>query len=387
MRQATALPVWRLVRCSLPPTLDFEAVFNAASFREIVSGRRSGLAASSLRCLLRAAEVPYTAAVRRRNARYDRRRDLQQRVAVPVISVGNMTLGGTGKTPVVEWLARWFCERDVRVALVSRGYKAEAGSPNDEALELAQKLPGVPHIQNRDRVLAAREAIDRHDCQFIILDDGFQHRRIYRDLDIVLIDALEPFGFDHVFPRGTLREPLSGIARSDFVALSRADMLSNKETAAVKRRIEQLAPHSRWLELDHQPLGLLPLTGPRQPVEAIKQKPVVAFCGIGNPAGFRHTLESVDAHVVAFREFPDHYHYTDEDLRGLLSLAERHGGSTALVCTQKDLVKIDPQVIGTRDLWAVQIGIRFRQGLDALEPRLDSLLAQASANAANHRTP
>ena len=185
-----------------------------STFREIVSGRRQGLTASLARAALGALEVPYTTAVRLRNRHYDRSPSAVQRVPVPVVSIGNLTLGGTGKTPTVEWLARWFADRQVRVGLASRGYGSKPGAPNDEALELAQKLPGVPHVLDRDRVRGAQQLIDQFGCELIILDDGFQHRRLGRDLDIVLIDALEPVGFGHVFPRGTLREPLEGWSRA-----------------------------------------------------------------------------------------------------------------------------------------------------------------------------
>ena len=180
------------------------AILSPTYFREVVSGRRQDLPSNSLRSLLRVAEVPYTWAVNRRNLRYDQGHNAVHRMGVPVVSVGNLTLGGTGKTPMVEWLARWFLERNIKVGLVSRGYGAKQNGPNDEAKELAWKLPDVPHVQNPDRVAAARQAIDEHGCQAIVLDDAFQHRRIYRDLDILLIDALEPTGFGHVFPRGTL---------------------------------------------------------------------------------------------------------------------------------------------------------------------------------------
>ncbi len=189
--------------CMLSPT----------EFRELVSGHRRGPDATALRGLLRAAELPYTLAVRFRNHRYDRRRTAVHHVSVPVISVGNLTLGGTGKTPMVKWLARRVEDLGARVALVSRGYRAASGELNDEARELAQALPTIPHIQNRDRVAAARFAIEKFNPDVLLLDDGFQHRRLARDLDVVLLDALEPFGFDHVFPRGTLREPLDGLAR------------------------------------------------------------------------------------------------------------------------------------------------------------------------------
>ncbi len=189
-------------------------MLDANHFREIVSGRRRGAGAAVSRGVLRLAEVPYTAAVRWRNRRYDGAHAAIARVGVPVLSVGNLTLGGTGKTPLVEWIARWFGERGVRVGIVSRGYGATNGQKNDEALELELSLPNVPHVQNPDRVAAARDAIERHGCQLILLDDGFQHRRLGRDLDIVLLDASAPFGFEHVFPRGMLREPLAGTGAS-----------------------------------------------------------------------------------------------------------------------------------------------------------------------------
>ncbi len=191
-------------------------------FRDLVSGRRKGLAATFTRGVLRVAEMPYALAVSARNRRYDRGAHLTHRAGVPVISVGNLTLGGTGKTPMVKWLAQRLQNSGVRVAIVSRGYGAANGAPNDEAMELAAALPNVPHIQSRDRVAAAARAIQGFHSQVLLLDDGFQHRRLARDLDIVLLDALEPFGFEHVFPRGTLREPLAGLRRADFVCLSRA---------------------------------------------------------------------------------------------------------------------------------------------------------------------
>ena len=151
--------------------------------------------------------------MRARNWAYDRHYKSVQRVDVPVISVGNLTLGGTGKTPLVAWIARWLRERDVRVALVSRGYGATADALNDEALELARPTARRAALAER-RSRGSREvAIEEFDCQVIVLDDGFQHRRLARDLDIVLLDACEPFGFEHVFPRGTLREPICGAPR------------------------------------------------------------------------------------------------------------------------------------------------------------------------------
>ena len=339
----------------------------------MVSGQRKGLRAAALRALLRAAEVPYTAAVNWRNRGFDSGRRKIERVGVPVISVGNLSLGGTGKTPLVEWLARWLRSRGVRVTIVSRGYGAEAGARNDEALELEERLPDVPHLQNPDRVAAAEVAIEEFECQCIVLDDGFQHRRLARDLDLVLIDALEPFGFGHVFPRGTLREPLVGLARAHVVALSRADLLEPQERAKIKAVVERAAPQALWLELAHAPRSFASSAGKEQSLDWIRGRSLVAFCGIGNPAGFRRTLEGLGAAVADFREFPDHHAYQRYDIEALAAWGDRLGAD-ALVCTAKDFVKLRVEQIGRLPLWSLAIELKITSGQNELETRLESLL-------------
>ena len=346
----------------------------SADFRELVSGRRRGLAASFLRGALRLAEAPYTAAVQWRNRQYDRGGKSIERVGVPVVSVGNLTLGGTGKTPLVEWLARWFRQREVRVAIVSRGYGAEAGSRNDEALELEQKLPDVPHVQNPDRVAAARLAIEEFESQVILLDDAFQHRRIHRDLNIVLLDALEPFGFEHVFPRGTLREPIGGLKRANVIALSRADMVDAAERARIKSVAQRFAPQAIWLECQHAPQALQEADGQTAELSTLAGRPVAAFCGIGNPAGFRHTLGQSGFNVVELREFPDHHAYQRADVESLSTWADRLSVE-AVLCTHKDLVKLGVSRLGNRPLWAVQIGLAITAGEEAFQRRLEQVLA------------
>ncbi len=326
-----------------------------------------------LRALLRVAEVPYAMVVTARNARYDRGAAAVHRSCVPVVSVGNLTLGGTGKTPMVEHLARWYRDRGVRVGLVSRGYGARGAEANDEALELAEKLPGVPHVQNPDRVAAARTSIDEHGSQVIVLDDGFQHRRLARDLDIVLIDSLEPFGFGHVFPRGTLREPLCGLARADVVALSRADMLAPDERERLRDEVRRYAPEAVWCELAHVPRGLLNADGEEEPLDALADQPLAAFCGIGNPAGFEHTLATCGYNVAAWREFPDHHAFDTHDVDSLEQWATE-AGAAAIVCTHKDLVKIGRTRLGELPLWAVTVALEITAGQAELEARLEKFL-------------
>ncbi len=343
-------------------------------FRELISGRRRGVGAAAMRGLLRAAEVPYTLAVNWRNRRYNARRAAVHHVSAPVISIGNLTLGGTGKTPMVKWLARWLCARGVRVVIVSRGYGATVGQQNDESLELAQALPNVPHVQNADRVAAARRAIEDFVCQLILLDDGFQHRRLARDLDIVLLDALEPFGHEHVFPRGTLREPLAGLRRADVVCLSRADTISALERNAIHRRVAKIAPDAVWCELAHTPSGLINAAGEAQPLDALAGRSVAAFCGIGNPDGFRHTLAAAGCEIAAWRAFSDHHAYMPADIAELDKLIADSNADFA-VCTHKDLVKVRQTTLGGVPLWAIAIEMQFLCGQESLVQALMTSLA------------
>jgi tetraacyldisaccharide 4'-kinase len=344
-------------------------MLSPTDFRDLVSGHRRGPATALLRGLLRIAEVPYSSAVRIRNRRYDQGRSEIRHVSAPVISVGNLTLGGTGKTPLVKWLARKLQDLGASVALVSRGYGAATGEQNDEARELAQALPNVPHIQNRDRVAGAQQAIDQFKPNLLILDDGFQHRRLARDLDIVLVDALEPFGFEHVFPRGTLREPFTGLTRAQIVCLSRADAVPATTRESIRRRVAEIAPSAVWCELAHVATALTNAANVAKQLKFARDKRVAAFCAIGNPAGFRHTLSTVGGEVVAWREFQDHHIFSPADLESLSDEA-RHCDAELVLCTQKDLVKAPLEKLGDVPLWAVAIEMQFLAGQQAFEEQL-----------------
>lgn len=353
----------------------FRSMISPSEFRDLVSGKSRGAGARLLRGVLRTAEVPYTWAVRWRNRRYDCSAGTVHRVSVPVISVGNLTLGGTGKTPLVKWIAGALMDRGVRVAVVSRGYGAARGEANDEARELARALPGVPHVQDPDRVRGARQAIAKHGAELILLDDGFQHRRLARELDVVLLDALEPFGFGHVFPRGMLREPPEGLARAAIVCLSRADAVSEERRDAIRRQVAQYAPGAKWCEIAHTPSTLVNAQGQTRSLELLANRRVAAFCGIGNPDGFRHTMATTGSEVVAWREFPDHHAFGSSDLAELDELA-RTAQAELLVCTQKDLVKIGAEVLGQVPLWALAIEMGFLKGQCNLERLLFDVLAR-----------
>jgi tetraacyldisaccharide 4'-kinase len=231
-------------------------------------------------------------------------------------------------------------------------------------------------------VAAAQQAIAQYDAGLILLDDAFQHRRLHRDLDVVLVDACEPDGYGHVFPRGTLREPLAGLRRADVVILSRTEMVDDAQRRVIWDRLTPLlADEAIRLEVAHQPTAWRARNGPSQPLDMFRGKQVVAFCGIGNPAGFRHSLQACQCEIRGFREFPDHHPYSADDLRQLDSWVL--GSATdvsvrpeAVVCTLKDLVKLDRSAIGGLPLVALEIGMRPRESHAANWNEFERLLKQ-----------
>jgi tetraacyldisaccharide 4'-kinase len=320
---------------------------------------------------------PYGWIVRQRNARFDRGNVQPTRVAAPVISVGNITVGGTGKSPFVAWLAKWFLDRHTAVTIVSRGYGSRGGKPNDEALELAARLPGVPHLQNPDRALAAKEALAANPRQVLILDDAFQHRRLARNLDIVLLDALAPFGYDHLLPRGLLREPVTSLSRAHVVALSRSDAVSEDRRREIEITVREVAPQALWLELTHQPTRLISASGDWLELAALRGEPVAAFCGIGNPAGFRSTLARSGFAIAGWLELPDHCPYGEREIarvvKCLAALDVRH-----VLCTRKDLVKIPQAKIAGKQLWALDVELEIVRGQNELEALLQQIAPRES---------
>ena len=343
-----------------------------AHYRDIISGSRRGLAAPCARLALAAVEPVYGWIVRRKNLRFDNGHAAAVRVAAPVISVGNLTVGGTGKTPLVCWLAKWLRDQGRQVTLISRGYGSRSG-PNDEALELAAQLPDVPHLQNADRVAAAKQALQQNPRQVLLLDDAFQHRRLARNIDIVLLDALEPFGYGHLLPRGLLREPIKNLNRAHVIGLSRADAVSSARREEIRRQVAELAPAALWIELVHQPRGLINSSGSRVELSEIHGQRIAAFCGIGNPAGFRHTLSQCGVEVAAMREFPDHCSYLATVMRELeawLLNVYKNAGITAILCTRKDLVKIPREKLAGLPLLAVDVELEVTRGRAEFEDSL-----------------
>ena len=344
-----------------------------AGFEALVRGERLGTRATAARAGLWWARLPYAVGVGVRNTLFDYGITPSARAAVPVVSVGNLSLGGTGKTPCVEWVAGFYRSRDVRVAILSRGYGVASG-PNDEALVLEDNLPDVPHLQGADRTARAATAVEELDSELLVLDDGFQHRRLRRDLDIVLVDATEPLADDYLFPRGRLREPVSSLRRAGVVIVTRADACDCDPAAAA--RVADL--ERRWgkpvARAVHAPQYLMGADGAAEPLDAVRGRPVGAFCGLGNPCAFRRTLADLGADVVSFRVFPDHHPYTKSDVADLRRWgADLPAGGLALT-TQKDFVKLRLADLGTTPLWALRVGLAFTRGEADVRARLAAVL-------------
>lgn len=340
-------------------------------YLRLIRGETYGPGASLARLALQAASLGYGLAVRYRNLAYQNGWKPSVRASVPVVSVGNITLGGTGKTPMVEYLARFYRDAGARVALLSRGYGQSTGL-NDEGLVLDQNLPDVPHLQDPDRASLARIAVEELETQLLILDDGFQHRRLARDLDIVLLDALDPFGTGRLFPRGLLREPISSLKRARIVVLSRADLIDPPSRASIRARAENAAGPLLWVEARHAPHSLVDTQGRPEPLSNLSSLRIAAFCGIGNPEGFRRTLESLQITPIDFRAFPDHHPYTRSDVDALLLWTSETRPDLVLT-TQKDSVKLRLDSLGPVPLRALRIGLEPLEGRDRLESALRAL--------------
>jgi tetraacyldisaccharide 4'-kinase len=327
------------------------------AFQQLISGQTTGFFAAICRGMLWSLSMPYGLITRLRNACFDVGVKKVRRVGVPVIAIGNLTTGGTGKTPIVATVVQLLQELGYQPGIVSRGYRADASGENDEKRVLKKLCPGVPHEQNPNRVVAAKTLIDSEKVDVIVLDDALQHRRIHRDLNVVLIDATNPFGFGYQLPRGLLRESLSGLNRADLVLITRANAASPTKLGQIETAILQ---HNAELagnihRVSFLPTGLLSADGGVQPLTAAQNKPATILTAIGNPGAFVSTCRQFGVNIATSMFFADHHHYTEEDLRQVQLHAEA-AQAPLILTTLKDLVKIPP---GNTNILAVQIQTVF----------------------------
>ncbi|NOY52864.1 MAG: tetraacyldisaccharide 4'-kinase [Deltaproteobacteria bacterium] len=295
----------------------------------------------------------------------------------PVISVGNLTTGGSGKTPLVIEIVQRFSGEGLRSAVLSRGYRGNSRAPvnlvsdttrilmdaagaGDEPFLMARKLPGTPVITGKDRYTAGMEALQRFEIDLFLLDDGFQHLPLKREMNILLMDGQNPFGSGRCLPGGDLREGPSALRRADLI------LFAGSPAEADRNHIHRLAPRASFHSVRFEATGVTDLgLKPAAPLSFLKGKTLFAFAGIARPGRFYETLEQVGVILQGRRSFPDHHNYRPEELRALLNEGKDRQAE-GLITTEKDAVRITSFPAGL-PLHVLQLGVILDNPKDFLQ--------------------
>jgi tetraacyldisaccharide 4'-kinase len=322
------------------------------------------------------AELAYRAGVRLKRLSYDMGLRRIERVPVPVICVGTLTVGGTGKTPAVIAIARRLAEWGKRPAIVSRGFggaktddeillvsptESDWRRVGDEALLTARMLPKVPVFVGVNRAAAARRAIEQRAADVIVLDDGFQHWRFARDVDVVLLDGTEPVGNGHLLPRGPLREPVSALHRADLIVLTKSNLA--EEAGAWAQRLSTRL-HAPVVQAIHRPMRLWDLAkGEAHDLTELRGKRVVSASGLARNESFQSLLRASGAEVEAALDFADHQDYAATQWE-MIRRVVRESGDVTLVTTAKDAVKWTQADIEGLTVWVLEIEFEVSVGAE-----------------------
>ncbi len=239
----------------------------------------------------------------------------------------------------------------------------------------------MPHVQDVDRVAAARIATEELESQLLLIDDGFQHRRLARDLDIVVLDATNPFGFGHCLPRGLLREPISSLRRADVVVLSRANLIDESQRLALRNQVSRIKPDCVWSEAEHRPSELLRWPDQTVPLSQIQGAPVAVLSAIGNPQAFERTVAACGAQVISSMSLADHDPYDHRAIEKILHWLNRIAvPKLQVICTHKDLVKLQTDQLGPYPVAALLIDIRFTTGEQELLQTVDKIAKNVASD-------
>jgi tetraacyldisaccharide 4'-kinase len=358
---------------------------------DVILGRREDAGAAVYGAFLQGVSFLFSGVVQLRLWLYRQRLLHDQPLGCLVVVVGNLTVGGTGKTPVVEKFARALAERGRRVAILSRGYKSKtppfwrrawnslthADEPpprvvsdgehvlldseqaGDEPYMLARNLPGVVVLVDKNRVKAGTYAIRRFGCDTLVLDDGFQYLPLKGRLNLLLVDKTNPFGNGQLLPRGILREPVKHLRRASYVFLTKSNGRRDPE---IEELIQRHNPGVDVIECAHRPQYLQRVgVDERQSLDFLRDKRVGAFSGIATPESFEHFLRDLGANLLYTKRFLDHYRFTQEDLDLVFSQA-RSAGLEFLVTTEKDAVRIDEKLHFPLPLYYLRLEIEIIRG-------------------------
>jgi tetraacyldisaccharide 4'-kinase len=364
---------------------------------EVIVEERRGTRETLMRGLLHACSKAFQVAIKARRFLYNVRILRDSTLGVQVIAVGNLTVGGTGKTPVVEKFARELRDQGRKVAILSRGYRSkptpfherllsrlflqhdttpprvvsdgkslllDSERAGDEPYMLASNLKDVVVLVDKDRVKSGRYAIEKFGCDTLLLDDGFQYWKLRgRRLDIVLIDRQQPFGTGRLLPRGTLREPPSHLARASTIFITKSD----GNTAELRRRIARFNPAAGIIECVHHPLYLEDVfTGERRGLDSLKGAKAASLSGIAQPESFEQSLVQLGAELVYAKRFADHHRFTQQEILNVINRSKKRQAQT-IITTQKDAVRFPK--LDRRDLpvYFMRVEIKILRGADDFE--------------------
>jgi tetraacyldisaccharide 4'-kinase len=350
---------------------------------------------SPTRAILHLCSLLYRLIVYFRNRLYDRQILMPIKLSCPVISIGNITVGGTGKTPCVIMMAQMLQRHGYLPAVISRGYGGKNPKPvnivsdgknillnvedsGDEPLLIARSLPNVPVITGTGRRLTGRAAIDQFGATVLICDDAFQHRQIFRDIDIVLLDAEKPFSNGHLLPRGELREPVNSLHRAGCIILTRADktepLNSDVNRIAGALHIPIFLAAHRFKEI------IRPAENIRLSQGDLRGKKVCAFCGIARPESFKKLLVEAEAQLLSFIPFPDHYVYDRHELERLKKQF-RDLGADYWITTEKDAMRLTSHPEFLKMLWVLRMEMEIEPSKQSFENFIVERLAAVAYQA------
>jgi tetraacyldisaccharide 4'-kinase len=359
---------------------------------EVILEGRKGADAESVRAIAYLLSKAFQILIKARRFLYNVRILRDSTLGVQVIAIGNLTVGGTGKTPVVEKFARELRDQGRNIAILSRGYRSKARPVHewllnklffrddttpprvvsdgksllldsemagDEPYMLASNLKDVVVLVDKDRVKSGRYAIEKFGCDTLLLDDGFQYWKLRgRRQDVVLVDRQQPFGNERLLPRGTLREPPSHLARANYIFITKSD----GNTSELRRRIERYNPTASIIECIHHPLYLEDVfTGQRATLEILRGRRVASFSGIAQPESFEQSLVHLGAELVYTKRFADHHRFTQQEVLNAINRSKKRQAQL-IITTQKDAVRFPK--IDRRDLsiYFMRVEIKIMSG-------------------------
>lgn len=372
---------------------------------DVILERRYGKRAALFRALLKGLSRIYEAVVQFRLYCYQQRLFRDHALGIQVISVGNLTVGGTGKTPVVERIARSLQSRGRKVAILSRGYKStprplrerlwnalllrtdkvppkivsdgkylllDSDMAGDEPFMLASNLKDVVVLVDKDRVKSARYAVEHFGVDTIVLDDGFQYLRLKpwkqrlnrKHFDFVLVDCQSPWGNNHLLPRGILREPPPNIKRATHIFITKSD---GKNAAAIKKELNKLNPFAEIIECRHEPLYLEDVfTHERRELDFLQGLKIGAISGIAKPESFEHGLQKLGAQIIYSKRFADHHRFDQQEIINMIN-GSRRREAQAIITTEKDAVRFPK--IDRRDLpvFFLRVEVKIISGNESFE--------------------